>query len=68
MSKGYKASRLAAKLSQQNAAEKLGVGIVTLSRWETGKTSPNAVQLKAMAQLYGTTVDALIADERSALQ
>lgn len=68
MGKGYKAFRLAAKLSQQNAAEKLGVGIVTLSRWETGKTSPNAAQLKAMAQLYGTTVDALIADERSALQ
>lgn len=30
-------------LSQQSFAVKLGVGIATVSRWETGKTKPSAL-------------------------
>lgn len=65
MEKGYKACRLKANMSQQYAASAIGVGIATLSRWENGKTSPDAVQVRAMAELYGVTADALIAEEPS---
>ena len=68
MANGYKDCRLKARLSQQVAATKLGVGIVTISRWETGKTSPNATQIRAMAELYGVTADELLAGEQSALR
>ncbi len=52
------ASRKAAHLSQQEVAEKLtSMGLATknksISAWEKGLATPNAVQLLALCQIYG---------------
>ena len=49
--------RLAKKMTQENAAEKLGVNAQTVSRWECGTTLPDALMLPEIARLYGVTVD-----------
>lgn len=64
MAFGYRACRQACKLSMQAAATSLGVSIATLSRWERGETSPDAVRLRAMAELYGVSADTLIAERQ----
>lgn len=54
-------------LSQENAAEKLGVSRQTISKWETDETLPDIRQSKRLAVLYHMTLDELIefdADEQ----
>ena len=47
-------------LSQEAAAEKLGVSRQTISKWETDETLPDIYQSKQLAVLYGITLDELI--------
>lgn len=47
-------------LSQEAAAEKLGVSRQTISKWETDETLPDIRQAKRLAVLYGLTLDELI--------
>lgn len=47
-------------LSQEAAAEKLGVSRQTISKWETDETLPDIRQAKRLAVLYGLSLDALI--------
>ncbi len=47
------------KLSQTEAAEAIGVTQMTVSRWETGQTVPNALNLIKMSEAYGATIDQL---------
>ena len=47
-------------LTQEAAAEKLGVSRQTVSKWETGETLPDIRQSKRLAVLYGMTLDELI--------
>ena len=47
-------------LTQEAAAEKLGVSRQTVSKWETGETLPDIRQSKRLAALYGVTLDELI--------
>ena len=47
-------------LTQEAAAEKLGVSRQTVSKWETGETLPDIRQSKRLAVLYGVTLDELI--------
>ncbi len=47
-------------LSQEQAAEKLGVSRQTVSKWETGETLPDIRQSKQMALLYRLSLDELI--------
>lgn len=49
--------RLAKKMTQEQAAERLGVNAQTVSRWECGTTLPDALMLPEIARLYGVTVD-----------
>lgn len=49
--------RLAKNMTQENAAEKLGVNSQTVSRWECGTTLPDVLMLPEIARLYGVTVD-----------
>lgn len=49
--------RMAKNMTQENAAEKLGVNSQTVSRWECGTTLPDVLMLPALAKLYGVTVD-----------
>ena len=51
--------RLAKKLTQEKAAELLGVSAQTVSRWECGTTLPDVLMLPEIARLYGVTTDDL---------
>lgn len=51
--------RLDKQLTQEQAAEKLGVSAQSVSRWETAATLPDVLLLPEIAQLYGVLVDDL---------
>lgn len=52
-----KSIRVNAKLSQEEAAKKLGVSQKTLSNWETGKTYPDQPQIENICRVYGVSYD-----------
>lgn len=58
-SRNLKRFRLARKLTQEQAAEGLGVSAQTVSRWECGTTLPDVTILPRIAALYGVTIDDL---------
>ena len=60
----YKRARRTARLTAQEAAQRIGVSISSVFAWESGKTSPTAIHLRQMAQVYGSSADDLIKDER----
>lgn len=51
--------RQAKGLTQEQAAERLGVSPQSVSRWECGSTLPDVMLLPAVAELYCVTVDDL---------
>ena len=51
-------------ITQQEAADRLGVSNKTVSSWETGASSPDISMLPAIAELYGVTCDELLRGER----
>lgn len=53
-------------LSQTDVAERLDLSRQAISRWEVGASLPSTENLKALARLYGVSVDMLL-DERRAL-
>ena len=54
------------KLTQEQAALRLGVSAQSVSRWECGKTMPDIMLLPELARLYGVTVDDLFRQRPSA--
>jgi transcriptional regulator with XRE-family HTH domain len=63
-----KSARTLAELTLDQAAAQLtdlGYPIIkqTISAWETGRNLPDALWLKRLAKLYGTTLDALVWDD-----
>lgn len=55
-------SRDRAGLSQMELANQLGVSRQAVSRWESGDTTPTMDKLKALAKLYGVSLDWLFGD------
>lgn len=53
-------ARRAQRLSQQRAADIMGVGRMELVDWEEGKASPSALQLGNVAMTYGVCAHALL--------
>lgn len=51
--------RSAAKLSQQDLAEKLGVDKSAVSHWENGESAPTAERIPAVASALGVSIDEL---------
>ena len=47
-------------LSQEELSELLDVSRQAVSKWENGTSEPSTANLTALAQLYGTSVDALL--------
>lgn len=58
-------ARNAAKLTQESAAESLGVSRQTVSNWETGKTYPDIVSVIRMSDLYSVSLDCLLKEEKT---
>ena len=54
--------RKEAGLTQSELGEKLNYSDKTVSKWERGESMPDAYVLSQLAQLYGTTVDALLSE------
>ncbi len=51
--------RLAAKLTQQAIAERLGVKTNTYGSWEADHTSPSGIYFPILAEIFGVTIDQL---------
>ncbi len=47
-------------LTQEDVAEKLGVSRQAVAKWERGDTAPDIESCIKLAELYGTTLDALV--------
>jgi transcriptional regulator with XRE-family HTH domain len=67
MCRRLRAAREAAGLTQVEAAEALGHFQNFVSKCETGERRLDPVELAEFAELYGTTLAALVPPERSAL-
>ena len=57
------ALRKDAGMTQQEAADRLGVSNKTISKWESGGGFPDIAILPALAELYGVTADDILAGE-----
>ena len=57
--KNLKRLRLAKNMTQEQAAEGLGVSAQSVSRWECGTTLPDVTMLPNIARLYCVTIDDL---------
>ena len=55
-----KKSRIDAKLTQEQAAEALGISRQTISNWENEKSYPDIVSVLKMSDLYGVKLSKLI--------
>ena len=53
-------------MSQEELAERIGVSRQTLSKYETGESLPDIQKCKALADVFGITVDDLISYEKTA--
>ena len=53
-------ARIDAKLTQEYAAQFLGVSRQTISNWENGKTYPDIVSVIRMSELYRVSLDHLL--------
>lgn len=50
-------------LTQEELAEKLDISRQTLSKWETGESLPDIEKSRALARLFGVTLDNLVCYE-----
>ena len=57
----FKNMRLNAKLSQEQLAEKIGVAVSTIRRWEKGQAEPTmtVAQTKRFTRLVGKSIEEL---------
>ena len=56
----YRKAREDAGIRAERAAAELGVSITTLYNWERGDTSPDANNIRDMAQLYRVSPNYLL--------
>jgi len=63
-----KQARVDADLSQEVAAEKVGVSRQTMSNWETGKNYPDIVSVIALSDAYGVSLDSLMKGDKGMIK
>lgn len=63
-----KRARNEAKLTQEQAAEALGVSRQTVSNWENGKSYPDIISVIKMSDLYSVSLDRLLKEESAVKQ
>lgn len=58
--------RIKAELRQEDIAQRLNVDRSTVTKWETGVSTPTVDKLIAMSKIFGCTVDELlgVSDEK----
>ena len=56
----FRSERVKAGKSVRDVMKKLGVSDACVYQWESGVSLPRADRLKALAQFYGCTTDALL--------
>lgn len=54
------ALRRLSRLTQEQAAERVGVSRQALAKWETGETLPDVERSRQLAELYGVSLDDLV--------
>ena len=62
-----KKTRQDANMTQAEVAEKIGVAKNTYCNWELGTREPNIMNIKALARLFGVSVDYLVGTEENAV-
>ena len=60
LAKNLSSLRRAAGLSQEKAAEAVGVTRQALAKWESGETTPDVLHCDKLAELYGVSLDDLL--------
>ena len=50
-------------MTQEQLAEKIGVSRQALSKWETGDTLPDTINILSLSRLFGVTTDYLLNDD-----
>lgn len=63
LGKRIAAGRKKLKLTQDQLAEQLGVTAQAVSKWENNQSCPDISMLPKLAELFGTTTDALLGME-----
>ena len=58
-----KNARTRASITQEQAAEAIGVSRQTISNWENGKTFPDIVSVIKMSDVYSVSLDQLLKEE-----
>ena len=58
-----KACRQSAGMSQEKVAELVGVSRQAVTKWEVNQSAPNTENLFKLAEIFGVTVDMLLASE-----
>ncbi len=56
--------RAKSKLTQKQLADSIKVNQQTIARWEKGQTEPNIQQLRDLAMLFSTSIDAILGKEK----
>ena len=59
----FRRARLAAKMTQAQAAEKIGVDPITIIQWEKGSNTPTKRNLEKAAAVYGCSESDLLERE-----
>ncbi|MDE7261724.1 MAG: helix-turn-helix domain-containing protein [Oscillospiraceae bacterium] len=60
LAKNLSALRRATGLTQERAAEAVGVTRQALAKWESGETTPDVIHSDRLAELYGVSLDDLL--------
>ena len=60
LSENLLALRRLSRLTQEQAAERVGVSRQALAKWETGETLPDVERIRLLAELYGVSLDDLV--------
>jgi len=68
ISEVLKQARAEADLSQEAAAEKVGVSRQTMSNWETGKSYPDIASVLALSDAYGISLDSLLKGDKEMIK
>lgn len=62
LNKNLKDARNRMGMSQELVAEQLGISRQAVTKWESGRSKPNAKNLKALAELYQTSSEELLSN------